>query len=164
MKLIFVRHGQAGPYCEDDAGRDLTEFGRLQATQTAQHITSMHQLDLIIASPYNRADQTAKILQEQAIASGQSPSFVTVSSITPDDDPVTALDDIDCVIRAKFNMDTDDKCIAIVCHMPIVARMVAQLDGLSPAAFELAECRVLQTTVLAEGLARSVDVFIPDQP
>ena len=164
MKLIFVRHGQAGPYFEDDAGRDLTEFGRLQAAQTAQHITSMHQLDLIIASPYNRADQTAKILQEQAIASGQSPSFVTVSSITPDDDPVTALDDIDCVIRAKFDMDTDDKCIAIVCHMPIVARMVAQLDGLSPAAFELAECRVVQTAVLAEGLARSVDGFIPDQP
>lgn len=164
MKLIFVRHGQAAPYCDDDAGRDLTDFGRMQAGQSADAMVAEHQLDLIIASPYNRADQTAKILAKTATDAGQSPAFVTLSSITPDDDPAIGLDDIDRIIQDKFGEQTDDKCIAIVCHMPIVARMVAQLDGLSPAAFELAECRVLQTAVVAEGLARSVDGFIPDQP
>lgn len=164
MKLVFVRHGQAGPYCEDDAGRDLTDFGRLQAAQTANHISAAYQVDMIIASPYNRADQTAKILQDQLIKSGQSPLFLTVSSITPDDKPATALDDIDCAIRAKFDLDTDDKCIAVVCHMPIVAYLVAELDGLPPTSFELAECRVLETSVVAPSLASSLGGFIPDQP
>lgn len=160
----FVRHGQAQPYCQDDAGRNLTDFGRMQAAQTASHMTAAHHIDLIIASPYHRANQTAKIIQEQALTSGQSPLFLTVSSITPDDDPATALDDIDCAIRAKFDMDTEDKCIVVVCHMPIVAHLVAQLEGLSPTAFELAEYRVLKTSVLAADLAQTLSGFVPDQP
>ncbi|MFB6349577.1 phosphohistidine phosphatase SixA [Moraxella sp. ZJ142] len=164
MKLIFIRHGQAEPYCDDDAGRNLTEFGQTQAAQTAEYITARHTLDLIIASPYNRADQTAKTLLAHANAAGQEPSFITVSSITPDDDPNTAIADIDYAITSKFGDDTDDKCIAVVCHMPIVAYMVAHLDGLSPASFELAECRVLTTHVLAADLGRCVDRFVPVQP
>lgn len=167
MKLIFIRHGQAAPYCEDDAGRDLTDFGRQQAAQTAHFLCQHTQdfpIDAIIASPYHRADQTAKILQDTLVAVGQNPAFITISSITPDDDPVVGLDDIDCAIRHKFGTDTDDLTVAIVCHMPIVARMTAILEGLSPASFELAECRVLQTSVISEGLATQTAHFIPTQP
>lgn len=164
MKLIFVRHGQAAPYCDDDAGRDLTDFGRMQAGQSADALVAQYQLDLIIASPYNRADQTAKILAKVADGAGQSPTFVTLSSITPDDDPAIGLDDIDRIIQDKFGEQTDDKCIAIVCHMPIVAYLVAKLDGLSPASFELAEYRVLTMPVIADGLAQCVASFVPNQP
>lgn len=162
MKVIFVRHGKAAPYCEDDAGRDLTEFGRLQIQQTAQYLAKYYQLDLIITSPYNRADQTAKILLSQALALGQNPSFMSLSSITPDENPMIAIDDLEDIVRTKFGEDLDDKCVVVVCHMPIVASMVAKLENLSPASFELAEARVLQMSVLAQGLATTQDVFIPN--
>lgn len=167
MRLIFVRHGQAAPYCEDDAGRDLTDFGRLQASQTAEFLlghTQESPIDVIIASPYNRADQTAKILQSTLMAVGQNPTFITISSITPDDNPAVGLDDIECAIRHRFGVDTEHLTVAIVCHMPIVARMTAILDGLSPTSFELAECRVFQMSVISEGLATQIAQFIPVQP
>lgn len=163
MKVIFVRHGQAAPYCEDDAGRDLTDFGRLQVQQTAQYLAKHYQLDLIIASPYNRADQTAKILLSWAMTLGQNPSFMSLNSITPDDNPMIAIDDLEDIVRTKFGEDLDDKCVAVVCHMPIVASIVARLENLSPASFELAEARILQMPVLAQGLATTQDVFIPNQ-
>lgn len=163
MKLILMRHGQATAYCDDDAGRDLTDFGKTQAEQSAKHLVAHHQLDLIIASPFNRADQTAKILLQTAQQAEQSPSFVTLSSITPDDDAAIGLDDIGYAVRHKFG-DDDDKTIAVVCHMPIVANMQAVLDGLSPAWFELAEYRVLELPVIAEGLGKCVANFIPNQP
>lgn len=162
MKVIFVRHGKAAPYCEDDAGRDLTEFGRLQVQQTAQYLTKYYQLDLIITSPYNRADQTAKILLSQALNLGQNPSFMSLSSITPDENPMIAIDDLEYAVRTKLGEDLTGKCVVVVCHMPIVASMVAKLENLSPASFELAEARVLQMSVLAQGLATTQDVFIPN--
>lgn len=163
MKLIFIRHGQATAYCADDAGRNLTEFGETQAHETADYVASHHTLDLIIASPFNRADQTAKILQKVANDKGQTPHFITLGSITPDDDPVQGVADIERIVTQHFG-DEHNKTIAIVCHMPIVARMVAVLDGLPPAMFELAECRVLNTDVIARGLATQLGRFSPKQP
>lgn len=163
MKLILMRHGQAAPYCDDDAGRDLTEFGQQQAKQSAEHLLARHQLDLIIASPFNRADQTAKILLQAAQQAGQSPSFVTLSSITPDDDAKIAIDDIAHVVQQKF-ADESDKTIAVVCHMPIVAKLLSILDGQTPAWFELAEYRVVDTLVISDDLGECVASFMPDQP
>lgn len=163
MKLLFIRHGQATAYCADDAGRNLTEFGQAQAHETAQFVASNHTLDMIIASPFNRADQTAKILQNTINDKGQHPQFITLPSITPDDDPVQGVADIERIITEHFGHE-HDKTIAIVCHMPIVARMVSVLDGLPPAMFELAECRVLDTNVIGEGLATQVGRFSPKQP
>lgn len=165
MKLLFIRHGQATAYCADDAGRNLTEFGQAQAFETAQFVVAHYKLDLIIASPFNRANQTAKILQKFANDKGQNPQFITLDSITPDDDPVVGVADIDKLISEQFGHE-HNKTITIVCHMPIVARMLAHLDadGLPPPMFELAECRVLQTDVVAPQLAKQVASFIPKQP
>ena len=93
---------------------------------------------------------------------GQNPSFMSLSSITPDENPMIAIDDLEDIVRTKFGEDLDDKCVVVVCHMPIVASMVAKLENLSPASFELAEARVLQMSVLAQGLATTQDVFIPN--
>lgn len=163
MKLLFIRHGQATAYCADDAGRNLTEFGQTQAFETAQFVVAHYELDLIIASPFNRANQTAKILQKLANDKGQNPQFITLDSITPDDDPVVGVADINALISKQFGHE-HDKTIAIVCHMPIVARMVSVLDGLPPPMFELAECRALETQVISEGLATQTEQFTPRQP
>lgn len=163
MKVIFIRHGQATAYCADDAGRNLTEFGQAQAHETAKHLVGRHQVDLIIASPFNRANQTAKILQKVANEHGQNPDFITLDSITPDDNPVRGVADIEEIVGSRFGYECD-KTIAVVCHMPIVARMVSVLDGLPPAMFELAEYRVLITDVIGENLATQIEQFSPKQP
>lgn len=167
MKLIFIRHGQATAYCADDAGRNLTEFGQAQALETAEQLTQNHEVNLIIASPFNRADQTARILQKTLIAKGLAPAFITLDAITPDDDPKAGLDAIEAVINQHFvGQDVEDKTIAIVCHMPIVAKMVAILDvdGLPAPMFDLAEYRVLQMSVMAPELAVQLERFSPRQP
>ncbi len=163
MKLIFIRHGQATAYCADDAGRNLTEFGQAQALETATHLLKHHQLDMIITSPFNRANQTAKILEKLADTQGQHPTFITLDSITPDDDPTQGLSDIEQIIAKHYGLE-HNKTIAIVCHMPIVARMVSLMHDFPATTFELAECRVLESQVFAKGLANQTDNFIPKQP
>lgn len=164
MKIIFIRHGQAAPYCKDDAGRDLTEFGQEQAKQTADYLLAHHQIDLIISSPYNRAEQTAKILQNLAMAQGQMPDFMHLDSITPDDNPKMGLEGVDKLINERFGDAADEQTIAVVCHMPIVSRMTSILTGDSPVAFELAACQVLEMPVVAPAFAAIVDNFAPEQP
>lgn len=163
MKLIFIRHGQATAYCGDDMRRDLTEFGQTQAKETGTHLADRHNLDMIITSPFHRADQTAKILQNIAQDKGQNPTLITLDSITPNDDPVAGVSDIEQIVASYYG-DEPNKTIAVVCHMPIVARMVAYLAGDLPSMFELAEYRVMTTDVIAWGQARQSERFSPTQP
>lgn len=161
MKLIFVRHGQATAYCADDAGRNLTPFGQDQAKQSATSLLQKYQPDIIISSPYNRAKQTAQELYRMASLQGQAPKFLTLSSITPDDDPKQGLNDI---AQLLFDKSDDKQCVVVVCHMPIVAHMTQILDELPYAPFALAEYRVFELDVIAQGLACQIDGFCPAQP
>lgn len=164
MKLIFVRHGQATAYCADDAGRNLTPFGQEQARQSAMQLLNHYQPDVIISSPYNRAKQTALAIYELAKHKGQSPDFIHISSITPDDDPKQGLDDIAQLILDKYGVDNNELCVVVVCHMPIVARMVQILDELPYTPFALAQYKVFSLEVIAAGLACQIDEFCPNQP
>ncbi|MDO4895908.1 MAG: histidine phosphatase family protein [Moraxella sp.] len=164
MKLIFIRHGQATAYCADDAGRNLTDFGQAQALETAEHLAQSYDVELIITSPFNRAEQTARILQKTLSTNGRSPALMILNGITPDDDPKMGLNGIDNVITQHFQNDDKDKTIAIICHMPIVAKMVSVLDDLPVCTFDLAECRVLTTDVIAPSFATQVERFSPKQP
>ena len=161
MKLIFIRHGQATAYCADDAGRNLTEFGQAQAHETAGYIAGGHDVDLIVASPFNRAYQTAQILQTALENEGRAVELITLDSITPDDDPMQGLDDLDKLLQAKSI--GDDACVVVVCHMPIVAHMVAILTGLGAVSFDLAGVAVLETPVIAPDLAQEIAYFSPKQ-
>ena len=118
---------------------------------------------MIITSPFHRADQTAKILQNIAQDKGQNPTLVTLDSITPNDDPVVGVSDIEQIVASYYG-DEPNKTIAVVCHMPIVARMVAYLAEDLPSMFELAEYRVMTTDVIAWGQARQSERFSPTQP
>lgn len=160
MKLIFIRHGQATAYCDFDAGRNLTQFGQSQANETAKQLLTHYTPDMIIASPFNRAEQTAKVIYELACRQNQTPKWVTLPSITPDDDPRAALDDLAKVIGDGH----DALCVVIVCHMPIISRMVEILDGQHEEPFALAQYKVLELEIIADNLATVVDSFVPKQP
>lgn len=169
MKLLFIRHGQATPYCADDANRTLTDFGQKQAKETADYVLANFSPNLIISSPYIRAKQTAEILHKKLTTHSQSAKFIFLDSITPDDDPKKAILDITTVLESEFGYIFDDEssteiCVAIVCHMPIIAKLVESLTGFLANPFELAECQVLQTSVFAEGLASKAGYFVPSQP
>lgn len=87
MKLWLLRHGEAEPRARTDAERNLTDAGRLEVADSAAHLRE-RRLQAILASPYNRAQQTAEIVRQ---ALGFSGAVETVSWLTPESDPGDAL-------------------------------------------------------------------------
>ncbi len=151
MKIILVRHGQAEDETRPDSVRQLTDFGRQQAAQTAEYVTTRYHPDYFVVSPYDRAQQTLAEFQSRA---PQIPSTVQ-DNITPSDDARNALLDL-----AKI----ETECLVVVCHMSIVAHIAGLLTGEYPESFSLAEARVFEMDFVMSGMAREVDRFVPDQP
>ncbi len=151
MKIILIRHGQAGEYSHPDSARQLTDFGQRQAAQTAGYIIDNYQPDYFMVSPYVRAQQTLK--QLQAIA----PKIpVTIQdNITPGDDARAAL-------AALSRIEAE--CLIVVCHMSIIANIASLLTGISPESFALAEARVFEMEFVMSGMATEIDRFVPEQP
>ncbi len=156
MKIILMRHGQAAEhsyenYAHPDSARQLTDFGQQQAAQTARYIIDNYQPDYFVVSPYIRAQQTLKKLQEIA------PKIpVTIQdNITPADDAQAALSDISRI---------EAECLIVVCHMSIIAHIASLLTGISPESFSLAEARVFEMDFVMSGMAHEVDRFVPKQP
>lgn len=155
MKIILIRHGQATAYQENDSTRLLTDFGREQADATADYVATHYQPNHFVVSPYTRAQQTLESFTKR-----MSDVPVTVqNNLTPEDDAKTALQ----TLYDTFAQD-DEQTIVVVCHMPIVANLVALITDDSPVSYALAEARVIDTPVLTEGLGKQTDVFIPKQP
>lgn len=170
MKLIFIRHGDAGAYTHPDHERNLSDTGITQASQTANWLNAYFKdsaktntkPDLFIVSPYNRARQTCDIVRQ---------NFVDVpleiyEHITPNDNADNAIKGLDTIIE-KHSIETAQNqnpnldCVVIVCHMNIVANMVAILTGDRAEGFSLAEARVLETEVFAPNLANEIARFVP---
>lgn len=149
MQVILVRHGDAGAYTLPDNERNLSELGKKQAKQIAEWIAKNFQPDHFIVSPYRRAMQTLSEITQLL------PNIpVTVyDNITPDDDPVQAVDGL-----SEFVGD----CIVVVCHMNIIAHIASILTNESPETFALAEARVLEMGMIAPNLAVETKRFIPN--
>ncbi|WP_394260926.1 phosphohistidine phosphatase SixA [Moraxella boevrei] len=154
MKLILIRHGDAGAYTHPDSERNLSEIGKAQAQKTAKWLQQNANPTLFISSPYNRAMQTCEIVK-QAFADVEHQIF---ANITPDDDAQTAINGL-ADLLANMN---DDDCVVIVCHMNIIAYMAGLLTGEQPESFSLAEARILETNVLSNGLATQIGKFVPN--
>lgn len=117
MKVWVLRHGQAEPSAASDPQRRLTETGRQEALQMARRLAGQP-LDIILASPYVRAQQTAELVRQQL---GMRRSITTVDWLTPDDDPLEALDRL--AERSEGN-------ILLVSHQPLVGQLISLVvDG-----------------------------------
>lgn len=154
MKLILIRHGDAGAYTLPDHARNLSELGQSQAQQTATWLANHYSPTLFISSPYNRAKQTCEIVKQDFT----DIPLTIVDNITPDDDPKIAIDTLGELLT---NID-DNACVVVVCHMNIIAYMTSILTGEKPTGFQLAEARVLEMEVVAEYLGNQVGQFIPN--
>ena len=152
MQLILVRHGEAQPYQDNDAARQLTARGVAQAHSTAQQVLAKYQPDLWVVSPYVRAQQTITAFQETLPL---APLHV-LDCITPDADPTVALE-------ALFDLQLQHaaQCIIVVCHMNVIAYLAGLLINDDPESFGLAEARVFEQSLILLGLSVEKARFVP---
>ncbi|TCM60488.1 phosphohistidine phosphatase [Acinetobacter calcoaceticus] len=149
MQLTLVRHGEASPAVNgNDHKRPLTERGHLQAQQTADFLQQGQLPEIFVVSPLLRAQQTLAHLQ----AYYPHTPVLICDHIKPDDDAKTA---VEWLSQLPFSN------IVVVCHMNVVAHIVEQLtlDAYDP--FALAEARIFEQSVIANGLSTLKQVFVP---
>ncbi len=122
MELLIIRHGKAenaGTVSGGDSARPLTEYGSQQFRKVAKWI-SKHQSrpDLILHSPLVRATQTAHILKDVVELSDElccSHNWLGFG--------------LNLETLVSFIRSSQFERIAIVAHMPDVARCTADLIG-----------------------------------
>ncbi|ELA08462.1 putative phosphohistidine phosphatase SixA [Moraxella macacae 0408225] len=163
MKIILIRHGDAGAYTHPDNERNLSELGKTQACQSAtwlENWTTNHtRPTLFISSPYNRAVQTCAIIKQNFA----NIPYQVFDNITPNDDANIAINKLSDLLSKDLTDKTNKHaCVVIVSHMNIIAEMAGILTGQAPQSFSLAEVRVLKTDVFAPDLATEIERFIPN--
>lgn len=149
MQLTLVRHGEAVPAQNgNDHKRPLTERGHQQAEQTAQYLKQYDAADVFIVSPLLRAQQTLAHIQ----AYFPKVPVLICDKIKPDD---VADDAIEWLAKLPFEH------VVVVCHMNVIGHIAAQLTAEQYHPFALAEARIYQHSVIANGLSTEQRVFIP---
>ncbi|GAA0271715.1 MULTISPECIES: phosphohistidine phosphatase SixA [Pseudomonas] len=113
MKLWILRHGEAEAHARTDAERNLTERGRAEVLRSAAHLIGQP-LGAIIASPYVRAQQTARLVRE---ALGFVPDIRTVPWLTPEGSPEQVL----------AHLVAEDN-VLLVSHQPLVGNLISFLQ------------------------------------
>ena len=159
MQLILVRHGEAEPYQSDDAGRSLTTRGVAQAHSTAQQVLAQYHPDLLVVSPFKRAQQTAAAFEETITTLDEIPHPIPLhilDEITPDADPRAALDALS-ILAAQY----EAKCMMVVCHMNVIAYLAGLIVDEDPESFGLAEARVFDQPLILMGLSIEKARFAP---
>lgn len=111
MKLWILRHGEARQQARSDAERELTEHGRQEVLASAGHLKGQPP-EVIIASPYVRAQQTAELVRQTL---GFTDAVVTVPWLTPESDPRKVLGHLE-------GYASDD--VLLVSHQPLVGALI----------------------------------------
>jgi phosphohistidine phosphatase len=128
--IYLVRHGLAGQFgdYEDDAVRPLTEEGQKKTRKVAQRLLDLGvTFDRIYTSPYQRALQTAQILQTQIAQAGGLGSTTEPGVeleiedvLQPEGDRLVMIDRLARVRAAGLR-------VAIVGHEPDLSHLAATL-------------------------------------
>ncbi len=119
MKVFIMRHGEAEHFAASDAERELTQYGRAQSTAVAKACQEQgfKQFDLVLVSPYIRAQQTWETVSGQLGAK----ECQTYDEITPYGDSEAAFSYVTAVAQLN-NLDT----VFIVSHLPLVGYLTAE--------------------------------------
>ncbi|WP_217473794.1 phosphohistidine phosphatase SixA [Stutzerimonas stutzeri] len=151
MKLWLLRHGQAEPKARTDAQRNLTEAGR-QEVEDAAALLQGQSLQVILVSPYQRAQQTAEIVRQ---ALGFTGPVETVPWLTPDSDPADAM--------LYLDRRTEQRLL-LVTHQPLVGALGGWLVSghrEAPLPMATASLAELEGEHLAAGLMHLVGLRHP---
>ena len=157
MQLTLVRHGEAAPALNgQDEKRPLTDRGHEQAKQTADYLKSYfdHKLelnslpDIFVVSPLLRAQETLAHVK----AFFPQVEILICDKIKPEDDAKEA---VEWLSQLPFEN------IVVVCHMNVVAHIAEILTHEYFNPFHLAEARIYDQTIIANGLSTQIKSFIP---
>lgn len=114
MKLWILRHGQAEAHAPADSLRQLTAAGE-QEVLTAMAGLAGEPFEAVLASPFVRAQQTAKLACQ---ATGFSGGLTTVDWLIPESDPRSV---IDCLEKRS------EQNLLLVSHQPLVSQLISLL-------------------------------------
>lgn len=150
-RLVIVRHGSAIAGLDNDAARTLTDEGLVQVDQAGQWLAKCvlgNAGGVIMSSPYERAQQTAK-----AIARHTNRTIQTSTLLRPDSDPIALAD----VLAGEF------EDLILVSHLPFVGRLAAVMtDGeVYDQPWSTAECWVFEGDLMARGCMRVSKTWYP---
>lgn len=151
MRLWLLRHGEAEPRARTDAERNLTAAGRLEVQSSSAQLQE-RPLQVILVSPYQRAQQTAEIVRQEL---GFTGAIETVPWLIPESDPKDALLYLDR--RTEQNL-------LLVTHQPFVGALGGWLiNGHRDAPLPMATASLaeLEGEHLAAGLMRLVGLRHP---
>jgi len=120
MQIFIMRHGQASFEGRNDAERELTEQGGLEARLMASWMEKMEcNPDLVWVSPFTRAQETFQgLLTKLDIEKNMQ----TLEMIIPSGDANSVRDLIDGEIESSQCQQ-----LLIISHMPFVSYLVAEL-------------------------------------
>jgi phosphohistidine phosphatase len=153
VKLFLMRHGEASFKAPSDIQRPLTERGIAQTKVIFdKYINEFGSIKIILASPYLRAQQTAKIASEAL-----GISVTTMPSITPDGNPQRVCDSL-----FKSTEEASDRLL--VTHMPFVGDLNSLLvsgDTSLPESFATSQIVMLEAEHVLVGCMTRKKVFLP---
>jgi len=116
MQLYIMRHGDALMQAQTDAERPLSDHGKAQVAKMVPHLEHLIPAN-VIASPYLRAQQTARIVCDGLGLKG----FEIQDTITPEGDPFAVL---------RLLESRRDDSLLLVSHQPLVGILLGLLvDG-----------------------------------
>ncbi len=151
MRLWLLRHGQAEPKARTDAQRNLTDVGRREVEGAAAPLQDQS-LQVILVSPYQRAQQTAEIVRQTL---GFTGPVETVPWLTPDADPADAM--------LYLDRRTEQRLL-LVTHQPLVGALGGWLVSGhrdAPVPMATASLAELEGEHLAAGLMHLVGLRHP---
>lgn len=114
-----MRHGEAKTHAAKDELRELTATGINEVKSVSEKLLD-EQFDLIIVSPYVRAQQTAKCI----IGNNKNAQVIESNLIIPEGNAQDAHNYLDGLLAEQAY-----KKVLIVSHMPLVSYLVAELTS-----------------------------------
>jgi phosphohistidine phosphatase len=118
ISLYILRHGEAEMASHNDSDRRLTEKGRLQVRQSGQLLP---EIDLMVVSPYVRAQESAREIA--AILAGKG------LEIGREHNSETLVPDSSTNAVTGWLEDVDANRVLLVSHNPLVTALVDLLTG-----------------------------------
>ena len=122
MNVFIMRHGEAASQAPQDSLRELTPQGGEEVKHSADWLShKVNSLDLVLVSPYVRAQQSWQVLSETL----QSHQVRTNKHITPYASASLARQEIDDALVEFPALSS----LLLVSHMPLVSFLVQELTG-----------------------------------
>jgi len=117
VRLLLMRHGEAGFDAPSDFDRVLTPRGRVSIGSLINaNIELFQQVEVVVHSPYVRAQQTAQLVMGSA---GHDIEPVVSGDFTPDSDLTAAM--------AALEAYQDCSSLLLVTHQPLIGRLASLL-------------------------------------